>query len=214
MVEKKPFIKRVVSYPIEENCWLFGDREKREIVAIDPGNSSQIAEQIEKFGGELVAICCTHSHFDHVEGNKLLKERFSAPIMIGKYDAPYLTESYKSAELFGVKSVASPPADRLLVEGDKIKVGRYTLEVIEYPGHTPGLIAFYERWLGLLFAGDLIFYEGIGRFDLPRGDFQKTKESLHKLMRLPDEVTIFTGHGEKTTVAHERMHNPFREHFL
>ncbi len=214
MIKTEPFIKQIVSPPIEENCWLFGDKKDRVLVAVDPGNSKQIVEEIDNFGGRLAAICCTHMHFDHVEGNKVLKERFSAPILIGRKDAPALTESYRSAELFGIQAAASPPADRLLVEGDTIKVGSYCLRVIEYPGHTPGLIAFYEEDLKFLFAGDLIFYEGIGRFDLPGGDFKKTKESLRKLMKLPDDVTIFTGHGSKTTIKHERVHNPFKEHFL
>jgi glyoxylase-like metal-dependent hydrolase (beta-lactamase superfamily II) len=104
--------------------------------------------------------------------------------------------------------VVAPPADRFLNEGDELQVGGETLKVFHTPGHSPGGLALYRE--GTLFSGDLIFFESVGRTDLPGGDLA-TLESLiaQKVLTLPDDTQIYPGHGDATTVGHERLYNPF-----
>jgi len=119
-----------------------------------------------------------------------------------------LTDPMQNGSISFGQPTISPPADRLLHEGDKISIGSYSLNIIHTPGHTPGGICLYTD--KILFSGDTLFYEGIGRTDLPGGDGEKLLESIRtKLFALPDDTKVFPGHGEATTIRHEKAHNIF-----
>lgn len=180
---------------METNCYLIYEDASypsgtlRDGILIDPGFFEEgINACIRKEGIKVNWILNTHGHPDHTAGN----EAFTFPIMIHKLDAPFLSVS----------------PERFLEDGDVIKLGGLDLEVLHTPGHTPGGVAI--RCGGVLFSGDTLFFEGVGRTDLPGGSSEALIKSIkEKLMTLPDSVKVFPGHGPETTIEHERRFNRF-----
>jgi len=201
---------RVVVGLLQANCYLYADCETKEAVIIDPGSDGEkIVRSIEERKLNPVAILNTHYHFDHTCANKDIKERFDIPLMIGKEDAGRLQSIYDDAMQMMMQCNPSPLADNLLREGDIIKVGRLSLKVIETPGHTEGSVCFYDEYNHILFSGDTLFLESVGRTDLPTGNTKELMHSLKKLFTLPLHTTVYAGHGDETTLLHELKHNPF-----
>ena len=201
---------RIVVGLLQANCYIYADQETKEAVIIDPGgNGKTIIENVEKRKLNPIAILNTHYHPDHTCANKDLKERFNIPLMIGEKDAVQLQFVYDAAMQIMIQCNPSPPADNLLREGDIIKIGCLSLKVIETPGHTKGGICFYDECNNILFSGDTLFLESIGRTDLPTGSDKELTHSLKKLFNLPLYTAVYTGHGDKTTLFHEQEHNPF-----
>lgn len=163
---------------------------------------------IEEAGLQPKYIINTHGHIDHIAFNKKFKDLYGADILIHENDAPWLGEQQDS-ELFAyVGASESPPADRLLRDGEEITVGNIRLEVIHTPGHTPGGISL--RHDDFTLTGDTLFAEGVGRTDLPGGSYEQMIESIRtKLLTLPEETVIYPGHGEKSTIGDEIENNPF-----
>ncbi len=203
-------VSLIVVGVLQANCYIVADVGSREALVIDPGDEG---ERIEGFivreNLHLKLIVNTHFHFDHAGANAYLKEKFEVPIAIGHKDAPFLKRAYLAAVELMIKSSPSPEADLLLKENNTIEIGSYKLKVIETPGHTPGSICLYDANQGLLFSGDTLFYESVGRWDLPGGDEKQLFESLKKIINLPDKTIVYPGHGIETTIGHEKTHNPF-----
>jgi len=190
---------------IEANCYIFGCAKTRTAVIIDPGaQEGIIKKQIEGDALKPECIINTHGHGDHIGANS----KFGLPVFIHKADAVWLTKPAKNISAMLGIPVSSPPASRLLEDGDRISIGELYLEVIHTPGHSQGSICL--RWENILFTGDTLFAEGVGRTDWPGGSEAELIKSIkEKLFILPDETKVYPGHGPATTIGYEKEHNPF-----
>ena len=198
--------------PVETNTYLVADPESGQAVVIDPAWEGEIlAREAQRRGWRIVALWVTHAHFDHLAGIPgLLAAVTPAPrVALHPLDKP-LWAVQGGAGWFGIPLPPLPEPTDALAHGQRLTLGAFTFEVRHAPGHTPGHVMFYCPQAGVLFAGDVIFYEGIGRTDLPGGDFATLARSIHEqVYTLPPETRILPGHGPETTVGHEQAHNPF-----
>jgi hydroxyacylglutathione hydrolase len=158
-------------------------------------------------------ILNTHGHFDHSADNYPLQRATQAPILIHPSDEWRLTEPYK--EPFPIPFPITPTrASTYLKDGDRLRVGSLEFEVLYTPGHTLGSVCFYEPHHKVLFSGDTLFKDSVGRWDFVDGDLYALTRSLARLMTLPDDVRVYPGHGEPTTIGRERTMNPFIQQLL
>jgi hydroxyacylglutathione hydrolase len=198
-------LKKFIVGPLETNCYIFGDEDSKEVVLIDPGaDPALIKNYIKKDALKLKYIINTHGHGDHIGANS----QFDAPVLIHKADGDFLEDpGLNLSSSFGFNIIA-PKASQFLSEADVIKVGKVGLEVIYTPGHTPGGICL--KYEDVIFTGDTLFFEGVGRTDIPNTSWEKLLRSIkYKLMTLPDSCRVYPGHGPETTIGHERKYNPF-----
>jgi glyoxylase-like metal-dependent hydrolase (beta-lactamase superfamily II) len=207
-------VARIESLPFGEHTYICRRPDAADCFIVDPGFEPEaIVAWLDAGRLEPRAILLTHGHSDHIAGNGFLKARWPAlPILIGRGDAGKLTDATANlSAAFGLP-LTSPPADRLLEDGERLEVAGIPLTVREIPGHSAGHVVFVleGEQPGIVFGGDVLFQEGIGRTDFPDGDFAALAAGIHRhLYTLPPETVVFPGHGEPTTVGHERRHNPF-----
>ncbi len=201
--------KKLEVGPIMANCYILGCEETREAVVIDPGDDAdRILMALAEEKLTVTYLINTHGHFDHVSANRRMKEATGAQLAIHTEDVPMLSQLSRSAASFGLSAENSPEPDRLLHDKDTVRFGNISLTVIHTPGHSRGGIALYTP--GHLFAGDTLFAGSIGRTDLPGGDYDTLIASIkQKLLVLPDDTVVYTGHGPETTLANEKRMNPF-----
>lgn len=208
-------IVKFVFNPIQENTYLLWD-ESLECIIIDAGNcsageDSRLTEFITEYGLKPVMAVNTHGHFDHIMGVNYLKKTFGVKFALSSKDEYLRATAQQSCAMFGIAAVVDvPEIDIDLDSVESIKFGNTELKVIKTPGHTPGGVALYEPQSKQLFTGDTLFRESIGRTDLPGGEYGTIIRSiLTNIITLGDEVTVYPGHGEKTTIGHESLYNPF-----
>ncbi len=203
----------IESAPFAENTWcLFGGRAGRCLL-VDPGFEPQaVIEAAESRGLVPEMILLTHGHSDHIAGNRAVKDRWpDAPIAIGRHDADKLVDPRKNlSAAFGI-ALTSPPADRLLDDGERFEAAGFTLDVAEIPGHSIGHVVFLLAGPpAIVIGGDVLFRGSIGRTDFPDGDHAALVRGIReRLYTLPDDTLVFPGHGDPTTIGHERRTNPF-----
>lgn len=207
-------ILTVESQPFAENSYLVWDDRGTEAFVVDAGFEPELIRQaLDERQLALVGIVCTHGHCDHIAGNAALKRAHpTAPIIIGAGDAGMLTDPMKNmGALFGF-DVVSPPADRVVNEGDVLTLAGVTMDVFLVPGHSPGHVVFVLRDTTptLVLGGDVLFRGGVGRTDFPGGSFEQLKANIERVLwPLPESAVVYPGHGPVTTVGHERRTNPF-----
>ena len=199
--------------PLATNCYIIRCEETNESLVIDPGFSPEETDEILDFircGFKVKYILNTHGHVDHTSGNGVMKSFTGAEILIHEDDASLLTDPMKNLSNMLDLNVISPKADRLLRDGEVVKVGNLKFTVIHTPGHTKGSISLFCKEENVVFTGDTLFAGSIGRTDLPGASFREMMHSLRdKLLRLPDETIVYPGHGGKTTIGREKRMNPY-----
>ncbi|MEM7330489.1 MAG: MBL fold metallo-hydrolase [Chloroflexota bacterium] len=197
--------------PLQTNCYLAACDETNEAVVIDPSwNGRFIFETAQEKGWTISKILLTHAHFDHVGGLAELKQAVDAPVYIHPEAVDMLANANQSAKFFNLELEQPPTPEKHLAEGDIIKVGNHELEVLFTPGHAPGHVSFYLAEQHVIFDGDVLFQQSIGRTDLPGGNMQLLLQMIEeKLLVLPDETAVLSGHGPATTIGQEKQWNPF-----
>ena len=195
---------------IQTNCYVVACEETKEGVIIDPGgHPERILAEVDSHSLTVKYVLNTHGHFDHTDANGPIVEATGAPLAIHPEDLPLL-EASGGAAWFGMSAAASPPPDLELHDGDELEFGQHRLSVLHTPGHTPGHVCFHVSDEGVLFDGDVLFYRGIGRTDLPGGNHQQLLDSIARvLFALPDETVVYSGHGPATTIGEEKRLNPW-----
>jgi hydroxyacylglutathione hydrolase len=219
-------VERVVVGALKTNCYIYSSA-KKECVIIDPGGDPEgVAARVDVLNMVPVGIVLTHGHLDHVAAVGLLKASYAArgyPLAVAIHPADRKFLGAKAADahrtslesldlidaaIFGEDFPPLPRADTVLKDGSRV-LGM-DLEVLETPGHTPGSVCLWSSKEGILFSGDTLFFDGVGRTDLAGGDEKKLRASLqHRLMVLPPETRVFPGHGPFTTIEREKKTNPF-----
>jgi hydroxyacylglutathione hydrolase len=199
--------------PVQTNSYIVGDPTTQSAVVIDPAwDGARLHEILRQRKWDLAAIWLTHAHFDHLGGVAELVRLSPGPPSVALHpDDHALWRFSGGAPLFGLPEFDPGPEPNVdLAHGMILHLGSHEMEVRHAPGHTPGHVMFYCEPAGLLFSGDVIFAQGVGRTDLPGGSWDTLLQSIQsQVLSLPDEVVIYSGHGPTTTVGEERRNNPF-----
>jgi len=200
--------------PFQENTYVLSD-ESGECIIIDPGcydaeEKEELAIFIDSKGLKPVKILLTHAHIDHVLGINFLAGKYGLPIVMNSIETELLKSASIYGQMWGIQVEPAPDPQEFLKDGDTFTFGKTELEVLFTPGHSPGSLSFYHRPTKQLIAGDVLFYGSIGRTDLPGGNFETLEKSIRtKLYTLEDDVIVYSGHGQSTTIGHEKRTNPF-----
>jgi hydroxyacylglutathione hydrolase len=209
--EQRPLVACITVGVLQENCYLYACPQTLEAVVIDPGDeASRILQRIQELQFVPKYIINTHGHFDHICAIDEVSSIYPVPLAIHSADVSMYTDEQPGAYLYGRSgSLVKRKPDIVLQEGDTLSFGTLTLEVLHTPGHTPGGISLLSRAF-CLFSGDTLFRRSIGRTDLPGGDYEQIVTSIReKLYTLDEDLVVFPGHGEPTTIAEEKYENPF-----
>jgi hydroxyacylglutathione hydrolase len=208
-------IKQFIFNPFQENTYV-AYTDKLEAIIIDPGCYSTDEELllrmfIESKGLKVLHLVNTHLHLDHAFGNSFVEETWNVKTEAHAGDAFWLKGMAGQCRMFGLElRNPAPSIQKELQEGDSILLGSESFEVLHVPGHSPGSIVLYNAKEHFLFAGDVLFENSIGRTDLQGGNYgQLIKGIQEKLLVLPDETVVYSGHGAATTIGKEKASNPF-----
>lgn len=207
-------IQSFVFNPFQENTYVIYD-DSKEAVVVDPGcydedEKTELADFITDNNLVVTMLLNTHCHIDHVLGNRFIKEKFKTKLYIHQTEVFVLNAQKVLAPHYGMHRYEEADPDFFLKEGDTVKFGTQEFLVLFVPGHSPGHIAFYNQNEKVVIAGDVLFQSSIGRTDLPGGNFDTLIDSIHqKLFTLPDDVSVYPGHGEMTNIGVEKRTNPF-----
>ena len=200
--------------PFQENTYVLSD-ESGECIIIDPGcydaeEKEELAIFIDSKGLKPVKLILSHAHIDHVLGINFLAGKYGLPIVMNSIETELLKSASIYGQMWGIQVEPAPDPQEFLKDGDTFTFGKTELEVLFTPGHSPGSLSFYHRPTKQLIAGDVLFYGSIGRTDLPGGNFETLEKSIRtKLYTLEDDVIVYSGHGQSTTIGHEKRTNPF-----
>jgi len=199
--------------PFEENTYLIENQGEAYIV--DPGCSNpieykQLDEVIEVNGCSIKAVLNTHCHIDHILGNAHCCKKFKAPLWMDSRDLPNLNMGPQVSQMYAIPYTPSPDPAKFLDDQSDIELGEESLEIRFVPGHAPGHIVFIHHASKSIIGGDTLFQLSIGRTDLPGGDHELLLSSIkEQLFNLPDDYTVYSGHGPETSIGFEKEHNPF-----
>ena len=202
--------------PFGENMYILWDEASREAAVVDPGmmresEREMVTKFIEDNNLNVKHVLLTHLHVDHITSARWLADKSGADVCGSSLDAPLGMELPEQVAHFRINVEVEPlTVDRNLADGDTLQVGDEMIQVLHVPGHSPGGLAFYMPDSALLISGDTIFNGSVGRTDLWGGDMLQQLNSIReKILTLPDETVIASGHGPTTTVADEKRFNPF-----
>ena len=213
MIEVKKFVVNM----LQENCYVVSD-ETKECVIIDcgafyPEERQAIVDYIK--GNELKPkhLLATHGHLDHNFGNDTIYDTFNLQLEISSRDENLVNSLAAQAKKFYdmTLEIEHPPIGHFFEENEMVEFGTHKLKVLETPGHSKGCVCFWEESEGLLFSGDTLFRNSIGRTDLGGGSMMQIIQSLRFLAQLPDQTVVLPGHGPQTTIGEELAHNPYMD---
>lgn len=197
--------------PLGANCYIVADETSRQAVVIDPGwEDPWIERTLKRLRLQVSLILNTHGHFDHVCGVARLKELTGAPFWLHAADVSIATGAPESAKLWlGVQVKPPPTPDHAYADGESVQVGNLSFRILHTPGHSPGSAALLLNE-EICFSGDTLFAGSVGRTDIPGGSAEALFRSIReKLLVLTDDMPVYPGHGEPTTIGEEKAYNPF-----
>ena len=203
-------MSKLVVGPVATNCYIVSDENTKEAFIIDPGaEPDRIIDKVKETGVSVKAILLTHGHFDHISAVNELKREFGVDVYVGQEDADLMADMELNVSyMFGMPYAAR--ADKILLDGDVLEIAGFSIKVLFTPGHTKGGICFYLEKENVAFSGDTIFQQSVGRTDFPTGSARVLSESIkNKLFILPEDLQLFPGHGDSTTVGYEKKYNMF-----
>ena len=198
-----------------ENTFILWDDETKDAAVIDPGTSTAEEEEILfKFVSDeklrVKYLINTHCHIDHILGCKYVKEKYKPIYFAPEKDLPLLEHAQQQALMFNISPENPPKPDEFITEQLELFLGKVKMNFLFTPGHTPGEFCIYFEKEKICIVGDVLFNESIGRTDLWGGDYDTLLKSIEtKLLTLPDDVVIYSGHGESSTIGNEKQNNPF-----
>jgi len=207
-------IHKLTFNPFSENTYVVNN-ENNDCAIIDPGccnekEQNELVKTIEAYGLKPVLLLNTHCHIDHIPGNKFVFEKYGLYPQIHENELEIMRLAPQYGRFFGFDCPISPEPQKFLKEGDEVKLGNTVFTVLFTPGHSPGSISFYSEKDHVVFSGDVLFYRSVGRFDLPESNGKDLYNSLaNKMMKLPDTVKVYSGHGPETSIGYERVNNAF-----
>jgi len=203
-------IGRMMLGVCQTNCYFVYREGSSKVIFIDPADyGDQIFQAMKNNGFEVAAILLTHGHFDHIWGCSRLRQMTSAPVYAYEGEEDVLLSSDLNVSA-GAGRACTVKANTLLKDGEEVTVEGMTFQVIATPGHTKGSCCYYFEEADMLISGDTLFEESVGRTDLPTGSMSTLVRSVKdKLFVLPDDTVVYPGHGDSTTIGHEKKYNPF-----
>ncbi len=198
---------------MENTYLLWGD--SKQCTIIDPGMLEQderdeLRSFLDDNGLTLSQLVNTHCHVDHIFGNDHIASHYGLELHAHELELPNIERGAQWAQMYGINMDPSPMPKHMLVDGQQIEMGDEQFDVLFVPGHSPGHVAFYNQANQVCIAGDVLFRESIGRYDLPGGDYNTLEASIQNVMyKLEDDTEVLPGHGPNTTIGHEKKFNPF-----
>ena len=202
-------IKRLTVGAFAMNCYLVYDEESRDGIFIDPGmEADRLIQHVEDLDLNIKFIVNTHAHIDHVAEAGIIQNHFKIPFYLHSEEIPLLDSVEEQAVMFGITPGHKPQVTEYLDEKDTISFSSFKGKILHTPGHSPGSISIYFN--GHVFVGDCLFMDSIGRTDLYKGDYDQLIQSIRtKLLTLPEDTKVYSGHGPTTTIGREKLYNPF-----
>lgn len=192
-------IVQIPAGPLMTNAYVVIDPATSDALVIDapPESAALIEAEVLARKANPIGLVITHGHWDHIEDTASVRDRYGVPVMVHELDRRMLEEP-------GERGFTAVTPDRILSDGDRVELGGHTFEVFHTPGHCPGQISLYNSENAVVFGGDTLFPNGYGRVDIPGASDRDTLASLARLAALPDDVTVYTGHGNPTAIGRER----------
>lgn len=203
-------IKTMVLGAVQTNCYLIYDNETGRGFVVDPADESETIERAcAGLGVKPEAVLLTHGHGDHILAAEDLRKKYGIPVLAGEQERELLADpSLNLSAALGMGSVALR-ADREVRDGEELELAGFRLKVLATPGHTKGSVCYLDEGEKVLFSGDTLFEESLGRTDFPTGSVKEIVDSISRvLFALPEEIMVYPGHGEPTTIGHEKVYNP------
>ncbi|MCF8292338.1 MAG: MBL fold metallo-hydrolase [Chitinophagaceae bacterium] len=200
--------------PFQENTYVLYN-EHNEAIIIDPGmyelnEFDAFFSYLSEMDLKPTLLLNTHTHIDHIFGNAAVVMKYKVPLAFHELDKPVFDHQLTARAMYNLTFVPSPAPDYYLKENELVTLGSDSLQILLCPGHSPGSVCFYHKEQQFVIGGDVLFQQSIGRSDLPGGDYDTLVNSIHtQLFTLPDEVSVYSGHGPKTSIGFEKMNNPF-----
>jgi hydroxyacylglutathione hydrolase len=207
-------IKQFTYNAFQVNTYILHDATL-ECIIIDAGMESKVEENeiidyIESKKLKPVLLVNTHTHIDHILGNNFIATKYNIPLVAHKDAEPFISRAPVYGQTFGISMENPKDIDQFIDENSALVFGKSKLKVLLTPGHADGSLCFYSPEDHFVISGDVLFYQSIGRTDLPTGSYEVLQKSIwEKLFTLPDETVVYPGHGPETTIGYEKVNNPF-----